>query len=1454
MPRISRIHFASLGHHDARFPTLTLDLRDPQGRPTDTIVWAENGTGKTSLLNLFFSTYQTGRRQFLGKRSQAKARDLDDYVQERDLSFIVTEWDTTDDRATATLLEDAPRELLIVGQMLSWKGLDRSSGELRRLFFTLRPNREVNFEALPVLGLGQPVPSFEAFRDWLNEQARLHPALQAVTETNQGEWRSHLEANHLDPELFAYQLRMNLDEGGVNELFNDLRSDKDFIRLFLELGLDPDTPNRVRANLNEFLPKHHRLDQLRIQVAFNERLLVDLGLFLEQLALFRTAEQQATAVAQEAARLFAALVQVQERLTTDTGELDAKRSTLAEDDTRLESARTVLRRRINYFTDAKAHLDITEAEARRTAAKSARDEAKVAVRLVGMAELLYDLHNREGEAKALETAIAAEQEKARPEREALDRIGAEFKSAVEAEADRAKSRFDETQHAKDKFRSRLEELRNQHIALAREQSAKTQAVNELERFFAERDRQRDRLRVDRLLQPKEEASVASDRLSHAAQLAADTAARILAERTHAVDEHAQVAAQLQTLTGEIVRAEQNFEKISKTINDAEQREESLATHPQLQAAVEAPRADLGLPQTVERLRDHIARLLKQILRLNLDGAEDQRASDYLARHGIFPPSPDAEHVVEQMKAQGVASAMPATQWLAANVTDPDAATRLVAADPAQFQGVMFNPVIDQARAKAVAKSVRAPHVPVQVSPLPDAMPQPAESASLVVLPRHAGGYNRDAAQAEAPALHEQIAERAKQLNVLLPAHDASTNLLNDLNRWLDEFGGGKLASLSEQRRGEQESLQFLRERHRTGTVRQQSLTDTIQRADAAEREQRQRQTDAEKAVTRLQQFIEQYDTPYQEKRGTLDQLQVRLRALETTLAETADEQEQLSGQINTLDTQLAECRDAERDLRKEVTTIAYAGKPVTRARDALPALRVRYHTEVARFEGRFKNTTAQGQLSEKQRQISDINEKLRHEDFSGLDTKRAETLSRIGNLQQQRRETEAAASRADGNLAVAEANLGTAREALRKLTKLSDQDRPAPSDPTPKAATEAAELLTRLDTEATALQTEHEKVRAKADEVVKVLASSRQRIERYAALVTRLKDNGVTGDAPPITLPAEDPEIAASVEQTCGRLRRSRNERQARHEDLEKRYQQIEALTREEQFPRDVNIPARSLFVSMPLEELIGVAGDRRQDVQDQTTILKDELDKMQTHRELIVNELLNESQKAVSLLRRSERLSRMPDDLTGWENEPFLRIHLQYPQSQQEQLTRVRVFVDELLAEEQIPMGVELVYRALLALVTERGIEATILKPETQRRRQRYPVRDMSSWSEGERTTVAILLYCTLVKLRTQSHGQTDRRAEVSALLLDNPIGPCSKPEFLQMQRWIAGQLGVQLIYATGVNDPQALSIFPNRIRLAKNRVVTATGDLAVGLVNNSEDSVVNDIRIFDGLGESKS
>jgi hypothetical protein len=313
MPRITRIHFAGLGHQDARFPALTLDLRDAQGLAADTIIWAENGTGKSSLLSLYFSTFRPSQRLFLGKQAESKVRELGDYLRDRDLGFVITEWDTTDDRAEPSLMADGPREILLVGQTLSWRGLDRSTGDLRRLFFTMRPGRDVNYDSLPVLGLGEPVGSFEAFRDWLDAQQKSQPRLAIVHTTNQTEWRDHLENNHLDPELFSFQLRMNEREGGINNLFNELKRDVDFIHEFLKLGFDPATAIEVRKNLDAFLPKLRRRGALELQLEFNQKVLVDLGLFVQQLGIWQTAKERGQMAERDAGALWAALFAAKDR-------------------------------------------------------------------------------------------------------------------------------------------------------------------------------------------------------------------------------------------------------------------------------------------------------------------------------------------------------------------------------------------------------------------------------------------------------------------------------------------------------------------------------------------------------------------------------------------------------------------------------------------------------------------------------------------------------------------------------------------------------------------------------------------------------------------------------------------------------------------------------------------------------------------------------------------------------------------------------------------------------------------------------------------------------------------------------------------------------------------------------------------------------------------------------------
>lgn len=110
-------------------------------------------------------------------------------------------------------------------------------------------------------------------------------------------------------------------------------------------------------------------------------------------------------------------------------------------------------------------------------------------------------------------------------------------------------------------------------------------------------------------------------------------------------------------------------------------------------------------------------------------------------------------------------------------------------------------------------------------------------------------------------------------------------------------------------------------------------------------------------------------------------------------------------------------------------------------------------------------------------------------------------------------------------------------------------------------------------------------------------------------------------------------------------------------------------------------------------------------------------------------------------------------------------------------------------------------------------------------------PVESILHFSGGEGVTTAILLYCTLLQLRTQTYGRVTHTKDAGALILDNPIGKCSRPDLLKMHREISKKMRVQLIYLTGVNDVNAIGTFDRVLRLKNQHKDLRTGNLHITL-----------------------
>lgn len=93
MQKISRIYIGNCGYPTAWYDGVTFDLTDPDSLvPSDTVINLENGGGKTTLLSLIFSCFETSQDRFL-KHIQNKNNHFSQYFSPDGLpGVIMVEW------------------------------------------------------------------------------------------------------------------------------------------------------------------------------------------------------------------------------------------------------------------------------------------------------------------------------------------------------------------------------------------------------------------------------------------------------------------------------------------------------------------------------------------------------------------------------------------------------------------------------------------------------------------------------------------------------------------------------------------------------------------------------------------------------------------------------------------------------------------------------------------------------------------------------------------------------------------------------------------------------------------------------------------------------------------------------------------------------------------------------------------------------------------------------------------------------------------------------------------------------------------------------------------------------------------------------------------------------------------------------------------------------------------
>jgi len=214
---------------------------------------------------------------------------------------------------------------------------------------------------------------------------------------------------------------------------------------------------------------------------------------------------------------------------------------------------------------------------------------------------------------------------------------------------------------------------------------------------------------------------------------------------------------------------------------------------------------------------------------------------------------------------------------------------------------------------------------------------------------------------------------------------------------------------------------------------------------------------------------------------------------------------------------------------------------------------------------------------------------------------------------------------------------------------------------------------------------------------------------------------------------------------------------------------------------------------------------------------LRAHLDELDAHQKTAMTAMRGMVRGALKTLHRLQAASALPATLPTWGGQKFLSIGPKRSVELTDAILDDRIgrVVDALCtAGTEIPKGADLLWAATHAVVGDGNWAAKVLKPTVDGTVELSTVAQMRKWSGGEKVTANLLLFALAVRVRASERGRD--HVGFGVLPLDNPFGKASYVPFLELQRKVAAEYGIQLLFLTGVADLRAVGRFPNIIRMA--------------------------------------
>lgn len=1412
MYELSRVRLHAVGPKGARYQDVTLDLRTgDSGQPSPaTVLFLENGGGKTVLVRLIFSVILPGRRQVVGTTN---SKVLEKFVLASDVAHIAVEWKDT-----------RTGQLLVTGKASEWRGhvVSADSSRLTERWYTFRPGESLSLDTLAFTENGRIV-SLSGFRERLEEAEKAIPARQVRWFERRGEWTTHLAGLWLDPELFSYQRKMNAGEGEAADAFT-FKTDEAFVDWLLTAIIPDEEPKSFGEVVTGYAAQLASRGELMAERDFVQGALDRLKPLAEAEAERQAAVSLQRDAMKDAERLVSVL-EARRRQETERNRILVGRVSHAEgEDRRLETEVRRLNAVASELKRLVAKLRWEEALRELEELKAKHDEAKRLLDGWRATRVLVEYEAAHEAAETVRQIMRAQETEAEPLLNARDTAARRLARGLLAVAASADTAAGDAEGRANALEEVIAQVKNEQETLFRESAeagAKAEhAAGEIVGIQAAIREAVESGLLDRAEDVAEAADAAEESAAAADQAVTDT----LAQADEIAGQRDQTQADLEAARTDHDRKSRVAEKLGECHGAAEERARQLRETSRLIDLLgsEEIELDSDVPALIDLLGEAITQAEEERDRLQVLASAEERVLHALGNGGLLPPS---EHIEAALDALAVESITAWSGWEYLSRIRADERDEVLARYPHLVDGIVLNSGDDLDHANDTLTEARLlPRTVIAVGTSATLMSPDADGPAGIgfIVPPNPAMYDAERAEHERREIQDRQQSRHERLRQLATDIGNDMTTRSRLADWRRDFPPGALATLADDYRrasGEEkdarETVRMLREEH--GKL----IAD----------EKRLRQS-----VPGLRRSLE----AARQRAGILRELakdHARISVLKETVHAAEADKKRADGEATRKGTRAGELEREQReayreadshrrtasDRRDELRHIVGGGSVDESAPvpgESLEALRAAHRTAVAAYERAEVSANLRAEVERKSAVESQARAAKEELSPEARDRAAALLLMPEGSDASARAEATARCQREvnalENQVNGASVNVGELKQAFQTYEA---QQRSLDPYGYPRDIPHGEELIRRAQADWNAARENFETHQATTEDLIE----KRDRAERAAAEFGAVRDSlsGIVTaepdqEASPFAGTADAARIlrdkAREAVGEASRLLDGATTQVRRAADL------LAHHATDERFAK-LNTPVRRQIGAADRERLPEFAAEWEKALKPRIRVLTDELEQIERHRAAIVERLQGMTKHALGRLKAAQRASKLPPGLGDWSGLEFLRISFASPDDEvlAERLGQV---IDEvaLASVGKDPGkrdGLSILLSAVRASLRPRGVRVEILKPDSVLRDERVRVAEIGDvFSGGQLLTAAIILYCTMAWLRAGERGQT-QRPHAGVLFLDNPIGRASAGYLLELQMNVAKKLGVQLVYTTGLFDLNALSVFPLIIRL---------------------------------------